>query len=70
MLMAGQTLSPDGKPKDLSSSVRLIGYDATDFDVIGNCGIGGTPPAITCSRHAPTAVKGGIPLQNELIRFP
>jgi murein DD-endopeptidase MepM/ murein hydrolase activator NlpD len=43
---------------------------ATDFDVIGNCGIGGTPPAIKCSRHAPTAVKGGIPLQNELIRFP
>jgi hypothetical protein len=43
---------------------------ATDFEVIGNCGIGGTPPAITCSRHAPTPVKGGIPLQNELVRFP
>jgi murein DD-endopeptidase len=43
---------------------------ATNFDVIGNCGVGGTPPAIICSRHAPTAVKGGIPLQNELVRFP
>jgi murein DD-endopeptidase len=43
---------------------------AMDFDVIGNCGIGGTPPAIHCSRHAPTTVKGGIPLQNELVRFP
>jgi len=43
---------------------------AMDFDVLGNCGIGGTPPKINCSRHAPTAVKGGIPLQNELVRFP
>jgi len=43
---------------------------ATDFDVLGNCGIGGNPPKITCIRHAPTAVKGGIPIQNELVRFP
>jgi murein DD-endopeptidase MepM/ murein hydrolase activator NlpD len=43
---------------------------ATDFDVIGNCGVAGTPPAIVCSRHAPTPVKGGIPLMNELVRFP
>ena len=43
---------------------------ATDFEVLGNCGIGGNPPKITCSRHAPTAVKGGIPIQNELVRFP
>ncbi|MEP6491352.1 MAG: M23 family metallopeptidase [bacterium] len=43
---------------------------AMSFDVIGNCGIGGNPPAITCTRHAPTAVKGGIPLQNEIVRFP
>jgi murein DD-endopeptidase MepM/ murein hydrolase activator NlpD len=43
---------------------------ATDFEVLGNCGIGGNPPAIRCTRHAPTAVKGGIPLQNELVRFP
>ena len=43
---------------------------AIDFDVLGNCGIGGNPPKITCSRHAPTPVKGGIPLQNELVRFP
>jgi len=43
---------------------------ATDFDVLGNCGLGGNPPKITCNRHAPTVVKGGIPLQNELVRFP
>ena len=43
---------------------------ATDFEVLGNCGIGGNPPKITCSSHAPTTVKGGIPLQNELVRFP
>jgi murein DD-endopeptidase len=43
---------------------------ATDFEVVGNCGIGGTPPAIVCTRHAATMVKGGIPLMNELVRFP
>lgn len=43
---------------------------AIDFDVVGNCAIGGTPPAITCSRHTPTAVTGGIPLENEIVRFP
>ena len=43
---------------------------AADFDVLGNCGIGGNRPKITCTRHAPTAVKGGIPIQNELVRFP
>jgi hypothetical protein len=43
---------------------------ATDFDAVGNCAIGGNPPAIKCSRHAPTAVRGGIPLQNEIVRFP
>ena len=43
---------------------------ATNFDVIGNCGVAGTPPAIVCSRHTPTAVTGGIPLMNELVRFP
>jgi hypothetical protein len=43
---------------------------ATDFEVLGNCGIGGNPPKITCGRHAPTSVHGGIPLQNELVRFP
>jgi murein DD-endopeptidase MepM/ murein hydrolase activator NlpD len=43
---------------------------ATDFEVLSNCGIGGNPPKISCSRHAPTSVKGGIPLQTELVRFP
>ena len=43
---------------------------ATEFDVVGNCGAAGPPTAIVCSRHAPTAVKGGIPLMNELVRFP
>jgi len=44
---------------------------ATDFDVVGNCGIAaGPPPSIHCTRHASAAVKGGIPLENELVRFP
>ena len=43
---------------------------ALDFQVLGNCGVAGNPPKITCSRHAPTAVKGGIPIRNELVRFP
>jgi hypothetical protein len=43
---------------------------AVDFEVLGNCGVGGNPPKITCTRHAPTAVKGGIPMQNEVVRFP
>jgi murein DD-endopeptidase len=43
---------------------------AMDFNVLGNCGVGGNPPRINCSRHVPTPVKGGIPLQNELVRFP
>ncbi len=43
---------------------------AMNFDVVGNCGIAvnNGKPAIKCSRHAPVAVKGGIPIQNELIR--
>jgi hypothetical protein len=43
---------------------------ATNFDVVGNCGVAGTPPAIVCTRHAPTPVTGGVPLMNELVRFP
>jgi murein DD-endopeptidase len=44
---------------------------AMDFDVVGRCGVDvGPPPAIKCSRGAPVAVKGGIPLQNEIVRFP
>jgi hypothetical protein len=45
---------------------------AMNFDVVGNCGVSVSngKPAITCSHHAPVAVKGGVPLQNELIRVP
>ncbi len=45
---------------------------AMNFDVVGNCGISAVngQPSIKCSHHAPVAVKGGIPLQNELIRVP
>jgi murein DD-endopeptidase len=45
-------------------------YAIEHFDVVGNCGIGGSPPAIKCSRHPPTPVERGIPLMNELVRFP
>ena len=41
-----------------------------DFNVLGNCGVGGNPPKITCTRHAPTAVKDSVAIQNELVRFP
>jgi len=45
---------------------------AMNFDVVGNCGISVTngQAVIKCSHHAPVAVKGGVPLQNELIRVP
>jgi hypothetical protein len=44
---------------------------ATSFEVVGGCGINmGPTPAIECKRRAPVAVKGGIPLQNEIVRFP
>lgn len=44
---------------------------ATDFDVVGRCGIdNGPPPAIKCAPATPVAVHAGIPLQNELVRFP
>jgi len=46
-------------------------YALESFDVVGRCGIdNGPPPAIKCSRGAPVTVKGGMPLQNELVRFP
>src|SRR5207253_5277058 len=41
-----------------------------DFEVLGRCGIrGGATATIECKRGAPVAVKG-VPLQNELVRFP
>ena len=45
---------------------------AMNFDVVGNCGVSVVDgqAAIKCSRHAPVAVKGGVPIQNELIRVP
>jgi murein DD-endopeptidase MepM/ murein hydrolase activator NlpD len=46
-------------------------YAMESFDVVGRCGIdNGPPPAIKCTRGAPVSVKRGIPLQNELVRFP
>jgi murein DD-endopeptidase MepM/ murein hydrolase activator NlpD len=45
---------------------------AMNFDVVGNCGVSvnNGQAAIKCSRHAPVPVKGGVPIQNELIRVP
>jgi murein DD-endopeptidase MepM/ murein hydrolase activator NlpD len=46
-------------------------YAMQSFDVVGRCAIaGGPPPSIQCTRHAPTPVKAGIPLENEIVRFP
>jgi murein DD-endopeptidase MepM/ murein hydrolase activator NlpD len=45
---------------------------AMNFDVVGNCGVSVNDgqAVIKCSRHAPVPVKGGVPIQNELIRVP
>jgi hypothetical protein len=46
-------------------------YAFESFEVFGRCGIdNGPPPAIKCSRGASVTVKNGMPLQNELVRFP
>jgi peptidase M23-like protein len=46
-------------------------YALDSFDVVGRCGVvAGPPPAIQCTRKSPVAVKQGIPLENELVRFP
>jgi len=42
-----------------------------DFTVVGSCGVVRDPnPAIACSHRAAEAPTHGIPLQNELVRFP
>jgi murein DD-endopeptidase MepM/ murein hydrolase activator NlpD len=45
---------------------------AMNFDVVGKCGVSvnSGQAAIKCSRHAPVPVKGGVPIQNELIHVP
>jgi murein DD-endopeptidase MepM/ murein hydrolase activator NlpD len=45
---------------------------AMNFDVVGRCGVSANngQPAIKCTHTPPVAVKGGVPLQNELIRVP
>src|SRR5207244_4161357 len=49
-----------------------VPYALESLDVGGRCGVvtTDTGPAIACSRWPSTTVKGGIPLQNELVRFP
>ena len=41
---------------------------ATTFDVIGHCTL--SMAGIKCTRGAPIHIESGIPLQNELVRFP
>ncbi len=46
-------------------------YALPSFEVVGRCGIsGGASPTIQCTRHQPVTVKQGMPLQNEIVRFP
>jgi hypothetical protein len=46
-------------------------YAIESLDVVGRCGIdNGPPPAIKCTRGTPVTVRRGMPLQNELVRFP
>jgi biotin carboxyl carrier protein len=43
----------------------------TTFEVVGRCRISmGPPPAFQCPRHAGVSIKAGIPLENEIVRFP
>jgi murein DD-endopeptidase len=41
---------------------------ATSFDVIGRCTL--SAAGIKCARNSPITVRDGIPLQNQLVRFP
>lgn len=43
-----------------------------NFDVVGRCGISANngQAVIKCAHTSPVAVRGGVPLQNELIRVP
>jgi murein DD-endopeptidase len=45
---------------------------AMSFDVVGRCGVAvvGGHAVIACTHTTPVAVKGGVPLENELIRVP
>lgn len=45
---------------------------AVKYEVVGHCGISATngAAAIKCTRQEPVTVNAGIPLQNELVRFP
>src|ERR1051325_8229311 len=46
-------------------------YAVESFEVVGRCGIENSPtPSVKCNRGAPVIVKNGMPLQNELVRFP
>jgi murein DD-endopeptidase len=46
-------------------------YALPSFEVIGRCGVAaGQPPAIKCAPSKPTTVKQGMPLENEIVRFP
>ena len=56
-------------PTFLSSEGLPYGFDS--FEVFGRCGVdAGPPPAIKCNRGTSVTVKNGMPLQNELVRFP
>ena len=41
---------------------------ATSFAIVGRCQLSAT--GITCTRSAPVHVTDGVPLQNQLVRFP
>ena len=44
---------------------------SVEFDVVGGCAIrGGATPSIECKRGTPAHVAHGIPLENEIVRFP
>ncbi|HEY4133295.1 MAG TPA: M23 family metallopeptidase [Gemmatimonadaceae bacterium] len=48
-----------------------VPYAFSSFEVVGRCGIAmGPPPSIQCGHSQPVVVKQGMPLQNEIVRFP
>ena len=45
-----------------------IPYALPSFQVVGKCTI--SAAGLSCTRHAPVTVRGGMPLENQIVVFP
>jgi murein DD-endopeptidase MepM/ murein hydrolase activator NlpD len=45
-----------------------IPYALRSFQVVGKCAVAAS--GLTCTRHAPVTVHGGMPLENQIVVFP